>query len=141
MTAVPIIVFAAGSAVAAMKIAAATFDIPEDDKPVYVSGLAYPGKWTVEFPMVRLDRDPEPGGDRLVHVWTMFATSTRPMVQKVMIEIEVLDGEGKSLEKVKKYVVVKSMADGQEFPIKMKIEKADWKTAELVRIKVSFMVL
>ena len=72
----------------------------------------------------------------MVYVWTIFATSTRPMVQKVMIEIEVLDGDSKSLVKVKKYVVVKSMADRQELPIKMKIGKA-----ELVRNKASFMVL
>ena len=52
ITAVPIIVFSAGSAVVAMKTTAVTLGIPEDDKPVFISGLAYPGKWTVDFPMV-----------------------------------------------------------------------------------------
>jgi hypothetical protein len=71
----------------------------------------------------------------------MIGTSTRPMVQKVIIEIHLLDGSGKKVKSVKQYVVVKANAKSQEIPIKMKVKRADWVRVERLRIKTTFTVL
>ncbi len=63
------------------------------------------------------------------------------MVQKVIIELDVLDGAGKKVKSTKKFVVVKSNTDHQEFPIKMKVRRNDWERAEKVKIKTTFTVL
>ena len=42
---------------------------------------------------------------------------------------------------MKKFVVVKSNAERQEFPIKMKIKKTDLDRAGKVKIKTTFTVL
>jgi hypothetical protein len=71
----------------------------------------------------------------------MIGTSTRPMVQKVIIEIHLLDGSGKKVKSVKQYVVIKANAKRQEIPIKMKVKRADWVRVERLRIKTTFTVL
>ncbi len=128
-------------AVAAMKVVAATILIPEDDKPTLLAGLEYPGEWTVAFTSVRLERDPKEGADPVRPVWTFVATSTRPMVQKAIVEIHLLDGSGKKIKSIKKFVIIKSITKRQEIPIKMKVKRADWEQAEKVRIKITFTVL
>jgi len=129
-------------AMAAMKIASATLLIPEDDKPILLAGLEYGDtKWNVAFVSIRLDRDPNEGADPARQVWTFSATSTRPMIQKVIIEIQLLDGLGKNIKSMKQFVVVKSSTDRQEIPIKMKVRRTDWERAEKVRIKTTFTVL
>jgi hypothetical protein len=52
-----------------------------------------------------------------------------------------LDGAGKKVKSTKKFVVIKSNIDHQEFPIKMKVKRQDWARAEKVRIKTAFTVL
>ena len=131
----------AGPAAAAMKITATTMPLPEDEKPVLLAGLGYGGEWTVAFTSLRLDRDPNEGADPVRPVWTLEATSSRPMVQKVIIEIHLLDGSGKKVKSVKQFVVVKANTAVQEIPIKMKVKRADWERAERVRIKTTFAVL
>jgi len=129
---------------AAMKIAAATILIPEDDKPVLLAGLEYPGAgfdWNVALTSVGLQRDPNEGADPVRPVWTFVATSTRPMVQKVILEIHLLDGSGKKIKSTKQFVIVKSNTERQEILVKMKIKRADWQRAEKVRIKTTFTVL
>jgi len=131
-------------AVAAMKITAATILIPEDDKPVLIAGLEYPGAgfdWNVALTSVGLQRDPNEGADPVRPVWTFVATSTRPMVQKVILEIHLLDGSGKKIKSTKQFVIVKSNTKRQEILVKMKIKRADWERAEKVRIKTTFTVL
>jgi hypothetical protein len=125
----------------AMKIVSATIPFPADDKPILLAGLEYPGEWTVAFTSVRLDRDPKEGADPVRPLWTFVATSTRPMVQKVIIEIHLLEGSGKKIKSVKQFAIVKSGTDRQEIPIKMKVKRADWEQAEKVRIKITFTVL
>jgi hypothetical protein len=126
---------------AAMKIASATIPLPADDKPTLLAGLEYAGEWTVALTSVRLERDPNESADPVRPVWTFVATSTRPMVQKVIIEIHLLDGSGKKIKSVKQFVIVKSSTERQEIPVKMKIKRADWERAEKVRIKTTFTVL
>lgn len=127
---------------AAMKIASATLPLPEGDKPILLAGLEYGDKvWNVAFVSIRLERDPNEGADPVRPVWTFSATSTRPMIQKVIIEIDLLDGSGKEIKSMKKFVIVKSSTDLQEIPIKMKVKRADWERAEKVRIKTTFTVL
>ena len=63
------------------------------------------------------------------------------MVQKVIIEIHLLDGSDKKLKSVKNFVVVKANVERQEFPIKMKIKDEDWQRAEKAHSKVTFTVL
>jgi len=129
---------------AAMKIAAATILIPEDDKPVLLAGLEYPGAgfdWNVALTSVGLQRDPNEGADPVRPVWTFVATSTRPMVQKVILEIHLLDGSGKKIKSTKQFVIVKSNTERQEILVKMKIKRADWERAEKIRIKTTFTVL
>lgn len=129
------------AATAAMQMASTTIGVPEDDKPVLLAGLEYPGAgWTVALTAVQLDAGPETADPAEV-VWTMIGSSSRPMVQKVIIELHVLDGTGKKVKSAKKFVVVKSNADHQEFPIKMKIKRQDWERAERVQIKTTFTVL
>jgi len=129
------------AATAAMQMASTTIGVPEDDKPVLLAGLEYPGAgWTVALTAVQLDAGPETADPAQV-VWTMIGSSSRPMVQKVIIELHVLDGAGKKLKSTKKFVVVKSSTDHQEFPIKMKIKRADWERAERVQIRTTFTVL
>jgi len=129
-------------AMAAMKIASATMLIPESDKPILLAGLEYGDKkWNVALVSVRLERDPNEGADPVRPVWTFLATSTRPMIQKIIIEIDLLDGSGKEIKSMKKFVIVKSSVDRQEIPIKMKVKRADWERAEKVRIKTTFTVL
>jgi len=127
-----------------MKITAATILIPEDDKPVLIAGLEYPGAgfdWNVALTSVGLQRDPNEGADPVRPVWTFVATSTRPMVQKVILEIHLLDGSGKKIKSTKQFVIVKSNTKRQEILVKMKIKRADWERAEKVRIKTTFTVL
>ncbi len=126
---------------AAMKIASTTIPIPEDDKPTYLGGLEYPGEWTVALTSIRLERDPKEGADPVNLMWQMVGTSTRPMVQKVIIELHLLDGSGKKLKSVKKFVVIKANSTGQDIPIKMKVKRVDWERAEQVRIRTTFTVL
>ena len=129
---------------AAMKIAAATILIPEDDKPVLIAGLEYPGAgfdWNVALTSVGLQRDPNEGADPVRPVWVFVATSTRPMVQKVILEIHLLDGSGKKIKSTKQFVIVKSSTKRQEILVKMKIKRADWERAEKIRIKTTFTVL
>ena len=128
-------------AVAAMKITAATILIPEGDKPTLLAGLEYGVDWKVSLTSVRLERDPNEGADPVSLVWMIVATSTRPMVQKVIIEIHLLDGSGKKIKSAKQFVIVKSNTERQEVPVKMKIKRADWERAEKVRIKTTFTVL
>jgi hypothetical protein len=129
-------------AMAAMKIATATLLIPESDKPILLAGLEYGDKvWNVAFVSVHLDRDQTEGTDPVRPVWTFVAMSTRPMIQKVIIEIDLLDESGKEIKSMKKFVIVKSSIDRQEIPIKMKVKRADWERAEKVRIKTTFTVL
>jgi hypothetical protein len=128
-------------ALAAMKIASTTIPIPEGDKPTLLAGLEYPGEWTVAITSVQLVRDPEESADPVKPVWKMIGTSTRPMVQKVIIEIHLLDGSGKKVKSVKQYVVIKANAKRQEIPIKMKVKRADWVRVERLRIKTTFTVL
>ena len=130
------------AAMAAMQIASTTIGLPEDDKPVLLAGLEYPGAgWTIEFTSLRVEVQSEDGVDPAKILWTMNANSSRPMVQKVIVELHVEDGSGKKLKSVKKFVVVKSNAEKQEFPIKMKIKRADWERAHSVKIKTTFTVL
>ncbi len=140
--AVALLLLCAVAATAAMQIASTTIGVPEDDQSVLLAGLAYPGAgWTVEFTSVRVHIDSEQDVDPAIVMWTMSATSSRPMVQKVIIELFVEDRAGKKLKSVKKFVVVKSNAEKQEIPIKMKIKRADWERAHKVRIKTTFTVL
>ncbi len=137
-----ILVVFAVVATAAMQIASTTIGVPDDDKPVLLAGLEYPGAgWTVAITAVRLDVDPDLTADPVPVVWTMVGSSSRPMVQKIIIELDVLDGAGKKVKSTKKFVVVKSNADHQEFPIKMKVKRDDWERAERLRIKTTFTVL
>jgi hypothetical protein len=134
--------FCAAAAMAAMQIKTTIIAVPEDEKPVLLAGLDYPGAgWTIEFTSIRLDVDSDPTADPAKIVWTMTANSSRPMVQKVIIELFVEDDAGKKLKSLKKFVVVKSNAEQQEFPIKMKIKKADLERARKVKIKTTFTVL
>jgi hypothetical protein len=137
-----LLMLCAQPAMAAMKIATATLLIPESDKPILLAGLEYGDKvWNVAFVSVRLERDPNEGADPVRPVWTFVAMSTRPMIQKVIIEIDLLDGSGKEIKSMKKFVIVKSSTDRQEIPIKMKVKRADWERAQKVRIKTTFTVL
>ena len=136
-----LVLFCAQPALAAMKIASTTIPIPEGDKPTLLAGLEYPGEWTVAITSVQLVRDLEESTDPVKPVWKMIGTSTRPMVQKVIIEIHLLDGSGKKLRSVKQYVVIKANAKSQEIPIKMKVKRADWERVERLRIKTTFTVL
>jgi hypothetical protein len=130
------------AAQAAMKIASTTVGFPKDDKPVLLAGLEYPGAgWTVAITAVQLQVDPGQSGDSVELVWTLIGSSSRPMVQKVIIELFVLDGAGKKLKSAKKFVVVKSNVDRQECPIKMKVKRGDVERAEKVQIKTTFTVL
>ena len=130
------------AAAAAMQMASTTIGVPMDDKPVLLAGLEYPGAgWTVALTAVQLEVEPDEAADPVRVVWTMTGSSSRPMVQKVIIELHVLDSAGKKLKSVKKFVVVKSSTDHQEFPIKMKIKRADWERAHKVQIKTTFTVL
>jgi len=124
-----------------MKIASTTIPIPEGDKPTLLAGLEYPGEWTVAITSVQLVGDTEESADPVKPVWKMIGTSTRPMVQKVIIEIHLLDGSGKKLKSVKQYVVIKANAKSQEIPIKMKVKRVDWERVERLRIKTTFTVL
>ena len=126
---------------AAMKIATATILVPEDDKPILLAGLEYGAEWNVALTSVRLQLDPKEGADPVRPVWTFGATSTRPMVQKVIIEIHLLDGSGKKIKSMKKFVIIKSNTERQEIAVKMKIRRADWERVEKVRIKTTFTVL
>jgi hypothetical protein len=129
------------SAVAAMKIVATTIMLPENDKPVLLAGLEYGTEWTVGIHSVRLERDQDQQADLLRQLWTFVASSTRPMIQKVIIEIHLLDSKGKKIKAVKNFAVVKANSTNQEVPIKMKVKKADWDRAEKVLIKVTYTVL
>jgi len=128
-------------AMAAMKIASATIAIPEDDKPVLLAGLEYGAEWYVTFTSVRLQRDPKESADPVRPVWVFSATSSRPMLQKVIVEIHLLDETGNKIMATKQFVVVKSNTKDQEIPIKTKLKRADWERAKRVRIKVTFTVL
>lgn len=129
------------AATAAMKIASTTVPVPKDEKPVLLAGLEYPGAgWTVAITALQLDTGPETADPAQV-VWTMIASSSRPMVQKIIIELHLQDGAGKTVKSAQMFVVVKSDADHQEFPIKMKVKRRDWERAEKVRIKTTFTVL
>jgi len=137
-----LLLLSAVTAMAAMQIKSTTMTIPTDEKPVLLAGLEYPGAgWTIEFTSLRVEVQSEDGVDPAKILWTMNANSSRPMVQKVIVELHVEDGSGKKLKSVKKFVVVKSNAEKQEFPIKMKIKRADWERAHSVKIKTTFTVL
>ena len=130
------------SALAAMKIVATTIILPENDKPVLLAGLAYEGYgWTVAMNSVCLERVPDQDADRARLLWTFVASSTRPMIQKIIVEIHLLDSKNKKIKSVKQFVVVKANTEHQELPIKMKVKNADWDRTEKVLIKATFTVL
>lgn len=129
------------SALAAMKIVSTTIILPENDKPVLLAGLEYGTEWVVGFHSVRLEIDQDQDADPLRQLWTLGVSSTRPMIQKVIIEIHLLDSKGKKIKAVKNFAVIKANSTNQEVPIKMKVKKADWDRAEKVLIKVTYTVL
>ena len=128
-------------ATAAMKIATTTIPIPKDDKPTLLAGLEYGAEWWVTVTSVRVQEDEKEGADPVRPALVFLATSTRPMVQKVIIEVLLLDGLGKKIKSTKQFVIVKANTKGQEIPVKMKIKRVDWERAERVRIKTTFTVL
>lgn len=129
------------SALAAMKIVATTIMLPENDKPVLLAGLEYGAEWKVALDSVRLERDQDQNADPQRQLWTFVASSTRPMIQKVIVEIHLLDSKNKKIKAVKQFVVVKANTEHQELPIKMKVKNADWDRTEKVLIKATFTVL
>jgi len=136
-----VVLVATDPAVAAMKITTATILIPEGGKSTLLAGLEYGVEWKVAFTSVRLQLDPKEGADPVRPVWVFVATSSRPMVQKVIIEIHLLDDLGKKIKSVKQFVIVKSNTERQEIPIKMKVKRDDWERVEKARIKTTFTVL
>lgn len=124
-----------------MKIVATTIMLPENDKPVLLAGLEYGAEWNVGFHSVRLERDQDQHADPLRQLWTFVASSTRPMIQKVIIEIHLLDSKNKKIKAVKQFVVIKANTEDQELAITMKVKKADWDRTEKVSIKATFTVL
>lgn len=124
-----------------MKIVSTTIILPENDKPVLLAGLEYGTEWVVGFHSVRLEIDQDQDADPLRQLWTLGVSSTRPMIQKVIIEIHLLDSKGKKIKAVKNFAVIKANSTNQEVPIKMKVKKADWDRAEKVLIKVTYTVL
>jgi len=125
----------------AMKITSATIPLPTDEKATRLASLWYGLEWKVEINSIRLDLESIQGGDPLRPVWVVTGSSSRPQVQKIIVQINLLDSNGKSVGTVKKYIFLKAITENQEFPIKMKVKAAAWEKTEQVKITATFTVL
>lgn len=125
----------------AMKITSATIPLPTDEKPTRLASLWYGLEWKAEITSIRLDLKPEKGADPVRPVWVVTGSSSRPQVQKVIVQINLLDSNGKSVGSVKKYLFLKAITENQEFPIKMKAKAAAWEKTVQVKITATFTVL
>lgn len=124
----------------AMKITSATIPMPTDDKITMLAGLEYGVGWKAEITSIRLDPKTVGEGDPMRPVWVVTGSSSRPQLQKVNLQITLLDSDGNPVGTVKKFLILKVASVNVEYPIKMKIKAAAWEQATQVRIRATFMV-
>jgi len=124
----------------AMKITSATIPLPTDEKTTMLAGLEYGVGWKAEITSIRLDQKTVGEGDPMRPVWVVTGSSSRPQMQKVNLQITLLNSEGKPVGTVKKFLILKVASVNVEYQIKMKVKAAAWEQATQVRIRVTFMV-
>ena len=134
-----VMLIAAPTVDAAMKITSATIPMPTDDKAIKLASLWYGVEWKTEITSIRLERDTE-GGDPLRPIWVVTGSSSRPQIQKVILQITLLDEAGKPVGSVKKFLILKVGSVNEEYKVKMKVKAAAWERATQVTIRATFTV-
>lgn len=137
-----ILVVATATPVAAqaMKVAAESIPIPTDDEPQPLTEVRYGVTWTVDFRSIQLEVDSEPGADKVKAVWTVTGVNSRPRPTRAQLTVILLSGDDKSLESVRKSLMVKPGGEPHEYVLEMKVKSEDWERAERVKLQANFFV-
>jgi hypothetical protein len=137
------LVFAAGGAAFAgdtMKFVVAAVALPTDTEPKELSGLVYGTRvWTSGIRSIRLKELPEEGAKEVT--WVLVSSSTQSRMQRVDVDVILLDEQGARLESAHQTVVMTPQSERAEQKIKMKLAEGSWAKAKSVRVEVRFKVM
>ncbi len=136
LVAIPLTSLAGG----AMKMAAVSFRLPKDDKPIALSGLTYGGYGgTVEVKTVRLEVKSKQGEDPVRIVWTFTGSNSKPQCRRVELKIFLIKGEKKRIASGRRKVLFKGVSSQQEFRLEMKVKAARWELTDRVYLQATFL--
>jgi hypothetical protein len=121
---------------ATMKRARATIDLPKDTEPRTLVGLVYETKgWETRVGTIQLTEVPEAGSKQVT--WLLTAQSGRTQMQRVHIDLYLLDPAEERLAGAKKSFLLRS-GEPVDQRIDMKIPAGAWEKATRIRIEVEF---
>ncbi len=120
-----------------MKQVAAAIPIPEDIKPVKLSGLVYQTMaWTGQVRTVRLEEPPDAGAKEVT--WIVQASNTRGSRMRIDVELHLLDAADERIASGRKTLLIGASTTDAEDKIKIKLTPGVWERAEELRILVQF---
>lgn len=136
LLAIPLTSLASG----AMKMAAVSFALPQDNKPIVLSGLTY-GRYggTVAVKTVRLEVESKEGEDPVRAVWTLTGGNSKPQCRRVELKIFLIKGKTKRIASGRKTVLFKAANSQQEFHLEMKVKAAKWEQTDRVYLQATFL--
>lgn len=120
-----------------MKQVVAKAPVPEDTKPVELSGLVYQtSAWRGEVESIWLEEVPEPGATKAEFV--VKASNTRGSFMRIDVEIDLLDASEERVGGGSKTLLLGANSSGVENKIKVKIDTGSWERAEELKVLVRF---
>lgn len=123
-----------------MKLVAAAVPTPEDTEPQQLSDLIYSTRaWRAEVQSIRLQEMPEPGAKSVV--WLIRATNTQSRIQKVDVDVQLLDAQHERLTATSKPLILLAHSEDADYKVKMKLPAGVWEKCETVRVEVRFSTL
>ena len=76
--------------------------------------MTHGAEWMVALTTIRLEKLPDEPDEPVRAVWILISESSRPMVQKVVVEIRLLDATEHEIESLKKFIILKAAAFDQQ---------------------------
>jgi hypothetical protein len=123
-----------------MKLVAAAAPLPQDTKPVALSGLTYQTKaWISEVKTIRLKAVPEEGAKSVV--WILGTRSTQSRLQKIEVDLFLLDADDQHVAAAHQALVLLPLSEAAEQKVKMKLPAGAWGKAQAVRIEIRFSTM
>ncbi len=130
-----------GQAGSVMKMTAATFPLPIDDKPLSLAGLSYEGVGgIVEVTTARLDILSKEGEDPVRAVWTLIGRNATPKARKVKVTVFLLNAAKKRIAVTRKTAFITAVNEHHVFELKMKVKAKTWEKTQRVYVEVDFLV-
>jgi len=113
---------------------------PADTEPRQLPGLVYKTvAWASQVEAIRLKELPAAGARDVT--WILVTRSSQPRLQRVDVELFLLDDQEKRLASAHQTLVMVSSPDPVEQKVKMKLPEGSWDRARAVRIEVRFKAM